>query len=104
MTSGCETYLDIDDRCIFCGEDNPSVLQAHHVVPRRFNGSDRGHNLITLCANCHELIEKIYNDNFYRNIAKEFGMCEYCGEIYPDVDSHIFNTGGGGHGTQQTWP
>ncbi len=28
-------------------------IQAHHVVPRRFGGSDELSNLVTLCMSCH---------------------------------------------------
>lgn len=55
----------MNDRCFICGEDNPNVLQEHHIVPRRYGGGDSDDNLITLCANCHEAVEKIYDDDFY---------------------------------------
>lgn len=33
----------------------PSMLHAHHVVPRACGGSDTIDNLIVLCPNCHAL-------------------------------------------------
>jgi hypothetical protein len=46
-----------------------SVLQEHHAVPRRFGGSDDDVNLVTLCANCHEAVEKIYDEGFYKRLG-----------------------------------
>lgn len=59
----------MDNRCFICGEDNPSVLQQHHAVPRRYGGEDTEANLYWLCANCHQAVEKIYNDKFYQKIG-----------------------------------
>lgn len=51
--------------CYFCGNDNDEILQEHHIVPRRFGGSDEGENLVDLCPNCHRGIERLYNKRFY---------------------------------------
>jgi hypothetical protein len=59
------------DRCFICGDDNPNVLQEHHAVPRRFGGSDDNVNVVTLCANCHEAVEKIYDEAFYKRLGIE---------------------------------
>lgn len=61
-------------RCFICGEDNPNVLQEHHSVPSRFGGRDSRENLYTLCANCHQAIERIYNSSFYRRLAAGVGI------------------------------
>jgi len=53
------------ERCFICGEDNPNVLEEHHILPRRHGGGNSDGNLVTLCANCHEAVEKIYDDEFY---------------------------------------
>jgi hypothetical protein len=54
-------------RCQVCGHD--ASLDEHHIVPRRYGGSDRDENLVTLCANCHRAIEEIYDDRFYRALG-----------------------------------
>jgi uncharacterized protein (DUF983 family) len=95
-------YLEITDRCVFCGEDNQSVLHQHHIIPRRFNGGEKD-NLLTLCANCHELIEKIYDNEFFQEVAKQFDQCEYCGQVVPEYEEHVFNADGG-HGGKGRWP
>jgi len=64
----------MDEQCIFCGEDNETVLQQHHQVPRRLNGSDAEYNLITLCANCHQIIENLYDDDFYERLGVNTGI------------------------------
>ena len=57
-------------RCFVCGEDNPNVLETHHVIPRRYGGRDSEENLVTLCANCHSAIESLYGRRFYERLAK----------------------------------
>jgi hypothetical protein len=59
----------MSDRCFICGEDNPHVLEEHHIVPRRHGGSDDPENLVTLCANCHSAIEKLYDDDVFRQLG-----------------------------------
>lgn len=51
--------------CYICGNKNTDVLERHHIVPRRFDGSDDDENLVDLCSNCHSAIEKLYNKRFY---------------------------------------
>jgi len=40
-------------------------MERHHVLPRRFGGSDGDENLVTLCASCHEAVESIYDKRFW---------------------------------------
>jgi len=54
-------------RCYFCGSDGP--IQTHHVVPRRYDGSDDEENLVDLCCNCHQRLEKLYDKRFYEEIS-----------------------------------
>lgn len=56
-------------QCFICGEGTPAVLEEHHVIPRRFGGADTRGNLVTLCANCHRAIERIYSDNFFEKLG-----------------------------------
>lgn len=64
--------------CRFCQESRDEVLEEHHVVPRRYGGSDHSENLITVCSNCHSVLEKIYDDSFYRRLGVESGeVVEY---------------------------
>ena len=39
-------------KCMECGKSN-TVLEVHHIVPRRLNGKNNLGNLITLCTKCH---------------------------------------------------
>jgi len=55
--------------CFICGEDNNQVIQEHHIVPRRHDGSDNSENIVRLCANCHQAVEKIYDKDFYEEIG-----------------------------------
>lgn len=89
-----------DRRCFICGEDNPNVLQTHHVVPRRFGGGDTRQNRATLCANCHEAIEKLYDNDFFVRLATNVDSCPWCSKrfIDGDLERHIKSTVGGGHG------
>lgn len=58
-------------RCYICGEDNPNVLQTHHILPRRYGGTDDGENLVRLCANCHQAVESIYDEEFFDRLISE---------------------------------
>ena len=43
-------------RCRECGKSN-TVLEVHHIKPRRFHGPDTLDNLIALCRKCHQKTE-----------------------------------------------
>ena len=44
-----------DHQCQNCkGKSKDKVLQVHHIIPRKYGGSDRPDNLITLCSHCHK--------------------------------------------------
>jgi len=58
--------------CFICGERNQNILQEHHIIPRRFGGEDQEGNTVTLCANCHEAIEKIYDNKFFEKLKSHF--------------------------------
>lgn len=43
-------------KCMECGKSN-TVLEVHHIKPKRMNGSNTLGNLITLCKKCHQKTE-----------------------------------------------
>jgi len=57
--------------CYFCNENNDNMLEEHHVVPRRFGGSDADENLVTVCASCHNGLESLYDSRFYDKLDVE---------------------------------
>lgn len=56
-------------RCYFCSSEGP--IETHHIVPRRYNGSDKDVNLVDLCPTCHERLEALYDDRFYEALGVE---------------------------------
>ena len=50
------TILRDGCKCMECGKSN-TVLEVHHIKPRRLNGSNTLDNLITLCSKCHQKTE-----------------------------------------------
>ena len=57
--------------CQECGKEN-GRLEAHHITPRRLNGPDSIHNLITLCTDCHNGVtgvEMEHAKRFYEKIG-----------------------------------
>jgi 5-methylcytosine-specific restriction endonuclease McrA len=46
-------------RCQVCG--SMQNLQVHHLKLRSQSGGDEEQNLITLCAQCHELVHREAN-------------------------------------------
>lgn len=53
--------------CYFCGSEGP--IETHHIIPQRHSGSDDESNLVDLCPTCHERIERLYNDEFFGEVA-----------------------------------
>ncbi|MCM3764859.1 RNA-guided endonuclease IscB [Neobacillus niacini] len=56
--------------CQECGLIN-TRMEVHHIIPRRLNGSDSIHNLITLCSTCHGRIsgdELAHSKRFHEKI------------------------------------
>ena len=54
-------------KCMECGKSNRK-LEAHHIKPRRLNGSNTLQNLITLCEKCHdktEGLEELFMDKYF---------------------------------------
>ncbi len=43
-------------RCANCGHQLP--LQMHHIVPKKFFGSNNRENIAGLCESCHDLMNK----------------------------------------------
>lgn len=39
------------DKCIFCGAT--SSLERHHIIQKRFQGSNDASNLVPICSRCH---------------------------------------------------
>jgi 5-methylcytosine-specific restriction endonuclease McrA len=45
--------------CERCGKTfRPSQLDAHHVIPRGYGGSDAPDNLVSVCDKCHPQAER----------------------------------------------
>lgn len=60
------------DECLFC--DATDDLEEHHVVPRRYGGTDGEENLITVCGDCHKKIERTWDRRFYHEIGVRDGL------------------------------
>ena len=64
LTPGDKNYLVriAKGKCEYCGGDiigKGIVPNIHHIVPFASGGSDREHNLIVLCPNCHTRVDHI---------------------------------------------
>jgi len=59
----------MSERCEICGDQRPRAMEEHHVLPRRFGGSDDDENLVTLCASCHSAVESIYDKSFWSSVG-----------------------------------
>jgi len=57
--------------CYFCLSEERQILEEHHIVPRRFDGSDDDENLVRLCPTCHEKLERLYDSRFYDELGVE---------------------------------
>lgn len=64
------TIIRDKNTCQMCGNKN-TILQTHHITPRRFRGMDSLNNLISLCEHCHKQVtgkEMDYADMLYKKI------------------------------------
>jgi hypothetical protein len=50
-------YQESNSQCVFCSEDDVSLLEMHHIVPWSEGGTHHLTNLILVCRNCHGRIE-----------------------------------------------
>ena len=57
--------------CYFCLSEERHILEDHHIVPRRFDGSDDDENLVRVCPTCHQKLERLYGDRFYNELGVE---------------------------------
>lgn len=57
--------------CYFCLSEEREVLEEHHVVPRRFDGSDDDENVVRVCPTCHQKLERLYDKRFYSELGIE---------------------------------
>jgi len=58
-------------KCRECNKSN-TVLEVHHIKPKRLNGSSTLGNLITLCNKCHqktEGVEELYMEHYYAMLS-----------------------------------
>jgi 5-methylcytosine-specific restriction endonuclease McrA len=78
------------ESCKFCSETDPDALESHHIIPRRFNGSDEDDNLVTLCASCHRKIESLYDKEFFHKLKKSRDQlkCPMCGKTHRNPYQH----------------
>lgn len=47
------------DFCVLCGNNDASLIESHHVVPRALGGEDNPLNIISLCSPCHARIHEL---------------------------------------------
>jgi phage/plasmid-associated DNA primase len=65
------------------------MLQQHHIIPRFLDGPDSEENTTTLCANCHQAVEQMYDQKFYQDIKEKFS--EKIAESVLDFHEHCLN-------------
>lgn len=67
MTAGTGEHLD----CSVCGrgEDKAQQFDEHHLIPQRLQGPNTPDNLVTVCKRCHKSLERIYNQDFWKNVG-----------------------------------
>ena len=48
----------IGGKCAVCGLDIPVAIEASHLVPKEFNGTDDPRNGLTLCSSHHKMFDR----------------------------------------------
>lgn len=46
--------------CALCGCADVARLEHHHVTPRSLGGTDDERNLLTVCADCHGMVNGMH--------------------------------------------
>jgi len=59
------------ESCYFCHDNHTELLETHHIVPSRYGGSDDAENLVDVCPNCHQKLERLYGNRFYEKLGIE---------------------------------
>ena len=49
------TIIRDNNTCQMCKKTN-TMMEVHHIIPKRLNGSNSINNLITLCKSCHKKV------------------------------------------------
>ena len=71
-------------RCRECGKSN-TILEVHHIKPKRLGGSNALGNLITLCGKCHQKNEGVEEQYMQRY----FAMLNSTDNKYLNYASHV---------------
>jgi 5-methylcytosine-specific restriction endonuclease McrA len=74
VTPGDKSYLIriARGKCEYCGCEiigKGIIPEIHHIVPHASGGSDREHNLIVLCPNCHTKVDQMSRAELRMKIA-----------------------------------
>lgn len=69
--------------CYFC--DSTEQIERHHILPQRFDGSDKETNIVDLCHDCHWKLERLYNKEFWAAIGVEDPRATHESHISCDV-------------------
>lgn len=44
-------------KCVLCGTDISTILEVHHIIPFKSCHHNEDWNLITVCTDCHDIID-----------------------------------------------
>ena len=55
----------MNGECFIC---DAVAKENHHIIPRRYGGSDVDENLVALCSRCHNRLEQIYDDDVFTRL------------------------------------
>ena len=68
MTS--EDIIPGEDSCAICGEDNPTMLRTHELVPEEYyeDGSEDYFRTV-LCANHKAVLESLYDETVFKIVT-----------------------------------
>lgn len=64
------------DYCMICGVRDPRIIERHHVYPRRHHPTrlQLAFEVINVCSNCHNRVERLYDDYFFNRIGINTGL------------------------------
>lgn len=61
-------FADLSKGCMFCNR-GAGILETHHLIPRRYGGTDDPENIVQICPTCHRILERLYNNALWERLG-----------------------------------
>jgi 5-methylcytosine-specific restriction endonuclease McrA len=77
------------NKCAVCGLDIESLLEVHHIIPKKLCGKNDDSNGIALCPTCHVIFHDIEGNGFRTEIKNYLESNGYF-KVVDEYTKHLF--------------